>query len=207
MRPIPIAQYLNQFGRAAVTHSERPRENVLVKPRILSTPADIEGRVQEAFERGRREGAASARAECEAALGAEHRQWEEREADKRRSWQSGEYAAFAEKIDAAVAAIGDELASSVARILKPFLVEERVKQATQALAESLARILSRDAPAALKISGPEGLLGALRERLASGAAQVEFVASEGVDVTVETQHTIIQTQLQAWIDHLAAIGD
>lgn len=207
MRPIPIAQYLNQFGKAAPTHGERLRDNVVAKPRILSTSADIEGRIQEAFERGRREGLANGRAECEASLAAERRDRDERELAERRAWQAEELAAFANKIDGAIGGLRDELAGSVARVLKPFLIEERVKQATQALTESLSRILSRDAPAALKITGPEALLGALRTRLASHAARIEYVADDGVDVTVETQHTIVKSQLQAWIDHLAAIGD
>ncbi|MGO8798184.1 MAG: hypothetical protein ACLQJL_03765 [Roseiarcus sp.] len=207
MRPIPIAQYLNQFGRAEPTQGDRARESVLLKTRILSTPADIDARVEEAFERGRREGLAAARDECEAAFAAERRQWDEREAEQRIAWQANEYAQLADKIEGAMVAIEDELARSVARILKPFLIEERVKQVTQALSETLSRILSRDAPAALKITGPEALLGVLRDRLASHPATVEYVEGDGVDVTVEAHHTIIKSQLQAWIDHIEAIGE
>ena len=174
MRPIPIAQYLNQFGRAEPTQGDRARESVLLKTRILSTPADIDARVEEAFERGRREGLAAARDECEAAFAAERRQWDEREAEQRIAWQANEYAQLADKIEGAMVAIEDELARSVARILKPFLIEERVKQVTQALSETLSRILSRDAPAALKITGPEALLGvpARQARLASGNGRI-----------------------------------
>ena len=136
MRPIPIAQYLNQFGRAEPTQGDRARESVLLKTRILSTPADIDARVEEAFERGRREGLAAARDECEAAFAAERRQWDEREAEQRIAWQANEYAQLADKIEGAMVAIEDELARSVARILKPFLIEERVKQVTQALSEN-----------------------------------------------------------------------
>lgn len=208
MRPIPIAQYLNQFGKAELAQGNRlQRESVLLKSRILSTPADIDARIEEAFERGRQEGLAAARGECEAALAVERRQRDAREAAERLAWQANEYARLAEKIERAMAAIEDELAKSVARILKPFLVEERVKQVTRALSENLSRILSKDAPAALKITGPEALLSVLRDRLASHPATVEYVAGDGVDVTVEAHHTIIKSQLQAWIDHLETIGE
>jgi hypothetical protein len=208
MRPIPIAQYLNQFGKAEPTHGERPqRESLLLKSRILSSPADMDARVAEAFERGRLEGLAAARGECEAALAVERAQWDVRATAERLDWQANEYAGFAEKIERAMAAIEDELAKSVARILKPFLVEERIKQVTQALSENLSRILSNDAPAALRITGPEALLGVLRDRLAGHAVAVEYVPEDGVDVTVEAHQTIIKSQLQAWIDHLEAVGE
>lgn len=208
MRPIPIAQYLNQFGKAEPTQGPRPlRENVLLKSRILSTSADIDTRVGEAFERGRREGLAAAGAECEATIAAERGQWEEREAADRLAWQANEYGQLAEKIESALGAIEQELAGAVARILKPFLIEERVKQVTQALSENLSKILTGDPPGALKITGPETLLNVLRDRLASHPAIVEYVAGDSVDVTVEAHHTILKSQLQAWIDHIEAIGE
>lgn len=208
MRPIPIAQYLNQFGKAEPTQGDRPqKESVLLKPRVLSVPADMDARIEEAFERGRQEGLAAARAESEAALALERSQWDERETAERLAWQATEYARFAEKIELAMAALEDKLAQSVARILKPFLIEERVKQVTQALSENLSRILSKDAPAALKITGPEALLSVLRDKLASHPVAVEYIVGDGVDVTVEAHQTIIKSQLQAWIDHIEAVGE
>lgn len=208
MRPIPIAQYLNQFGKAEPTQGDRPqKESVLLKSRALSVPADMDARIEEAFERGRQEGLAAARAESEAALALERSQWDERETAERLAWQANEYARFAEKIELAMAALEDKLAQSVARILKPFLIEERVKQVTQALSENLSRILSKDAPAALKITGPESLLSVLRDKLASHPVAVEYTGEDGVDVTVEAHQTIIKSQLQAWIDHIEAIGE
>ncbi|MGA2793358.1 MAG: hypothetical protein ABSE69_07450 [Roseiarcus sp.] len=208
MRPIPIAQYLNQFGKGEPTQGDRPkRESVLLKSRILSAPADIDARIEQAFERGRLEGLAAARGECEATLAVERSQWDEREAAERLAWQANEYAGFADKIERAMAAIEDELAKSVARILKPFLVEERIKQVTLALSENLSRILSKDAPAALKITGPEALLSVLRDRLAAHPVAVEYIVGDGVDVTVEAHQTIIKSQLQAWIDHIEAVGE
>jgi hypothetical protein len=213
MRPIPIAQYLNQFGRAEPTLGERhpgerpQRENILLKPKVASIPIDIDARIEDALERGRQEGLAAARAESAAALVEERSLSSERENAERFAWQAGEYAEFAEKIEAAMGALEEKLAQSVARILKPFLVEERVKQVTQALADNLSRILSKDAPAVLKITGPEALLNLLRDKLSSHAAVVEYVPASGLDVTVEANQTVLKSQLQAWIDHIEAIGE
>jgi hypothetical protein len=208
MRPIPIAQYLNQFGRAAPTPIDGgARDNLLVRPRVLSVPADIEARVETALERGRQEGLAAGRAEAASALAAEQANWETLENERRLAWQANEYAQFAEKIDGAMAAIEERLAQSVARILKPFLIEERVKHITHSLSQNLSRILSRETPAVLKITGPEALLSVLRDRMSAQSVTVEYVAAEGLDVTIEANQTIIKSQLQAWIDHIEAIGE
>jgi hypothetical protein len=208
VKPIPIAQYLSQFGRAESSQGERaPRESVLLRPRVLSTPVDTEARIEESFERGRQEGLAAAHAESTAALALERGLSDERAAAERLAWQANEYARFAEKIDLAMTALEDRLAQAVSRILKPFLIEAQVKQVTQALSENLARILSKDAPPALKITGPEAFLNVLRDKLSSHAVAVEYVSANGLDVTVEANQTIIKSQLQAWIDHLEAIRE
>lgn len=208
MRPIPIAQYLNQFGKAEPTPIDRgQRDNALLRPRVLSVPADIEARVEAALEQGRQEGLETGRAEAAAILAAEQAAWEEREGARRLAWQANEYAEFAGKIDQAMTALEDRVAQSVARILKPFLIEDRVKQITHSLSENLSRILSRDTPAMLKITGPEALLNVLREKMAGQTVAVEYVAADGVDVTIEANQTVIKSQLQAWIDHIEAIGE
>jgi hypothetical protein len=208
MKPIPIAQYLSQFGRTEPNQSDRPqRESVLLKQRVLSTPADMGAQIEQALERGRQEGLAAARAESAAALALERGQSDERAATERLAWQANEYARFAEKIDLAMGALEDRLAQAVARILKPFLIEAQVKQVTQALSENLSRILSKDAPPALKITGPEAFLNVLHDKLSAHAIAVEYVSTDGLDVTVEANQTIIKSQLQAWIDHLEAIKE
>jgi hypothetical protein len=219
MKPIPIAQYLNQFGRVEPARVDRPlfdravgdrfpRESVLLKPKAVAPPViDIEARLEEAREQGRQEGFAAAREEAAAAL-AEHRgALTERENAARLAWQASEYAQFAQKIDLALEALEEKLARSVSRILKPFLIDEQVKQVTQSLSENLAKILSKDAPAVLKITGPGPLLELLREQLSSHPIDVEYVAASNLDVTVEANQTVLKTQLQAWVDHLQSLGE
>ncbi|MGA2044492.1 MAG: hypothetical protein ABSG83_14105 [Roseiarcus sp.] len=212
MRPIPIAQYLNQFGRVNGARIDPPHDGPAARPRVLSVPADsvplnIDAQLGEAVERGRQEGLAAARAEFAAAILAERKELEERDAARRLAFQANEYARFGEKIENAMAAIEDGLAQTVARILKPYLSEAVARQASEALSDALSRILSRDAPSLIKITGPEPLLGLLREKMAAHPVTVEYVASTGVDVTVEANQTIIQSQLQAWIDHIASIDE
>jgi flagellar biosynthesis/type III secretory pathway protein FliH len=209
MRPIPIAQYLNQFGKANAARIEPPQQSLLLRPKPLPAPLtiNIEAELAEAAERGRQEGLEAARAEFAAALALERKSWEDGEVARRLAWQASEYARFAEKIERAMTAIEDRVAQAVARILKPFLNEERARKITESLSENLSKILSRDAPAMLKITGPEALLNMLRDKMSAHAVQVEYMPSAGADVTVEANQTIIQSQLQIWIDHIASIGE
>ena len=53
----------------------------------------------------------------------------------------------------------------------------------------------------------KALLSVLRDQLSSQSVAVEYVAAEGLDVTIEANQTIIKSQLQAWIDHIETVGE
>lgn len=210
MRPIPIAQYLNRFERVGAAGFVEPPKPApaLLKPRAVAAPVeDVEARLQEAFERGRQEGLAAARAEAEAALARQQGEFEERAKAERVAFQNQEYAALADQISAGLSEIEARIAEAAAHILRPYLAQEQSKRVIQALSETLGRILSSESPALLKISGPEAVLNALRDRLSNHAVEVEYSLDNGVDVTIEAQQTIIRSQLQAWLDLIDATAD
>jgi hypothetical protein len=208
MKPIPIAQYLAQFGKADLAETETPRrENLLLRPRLVQPREDVEARIEEAFERGRRKGIAEARADVADAAMRDQIDVRERALAERLDFQANEYAELSEKIVTGLAEIEERVAASVARILKPYLIEEHSKLVVQALSSNLTRILSGDGPTVLKIRGRKDVLGMLHERLSMHPVEVEYVAEDSVDVRVEAQQTVIESQLQAWIDHIQAIGD
>jgi hypothetical protein len=200
MKPIPIAQYLNRFERAEPTDIEAPPSPFTVKPRVAPAADDIETRLREAYEKGRQEGLAMARSEADALLTNQKGEQEERVVAERLAFQANECAKFADQITVGLSEIEDRIAATVAGILRPFLVQEQAARVTKALSENLARILSGDSPALLKISGPEFMLSVLRDRLSNHPAPVEYSVEEGLDVTVEAQQTIIRSQLEAWIN-------
>jgi hypothetical protein len=202
MKPIPIAQYLNRFERAEPTNVEAPRrQNALtLMPRVVPIAEDVETRLREAFEKGRQEGLAAARVESAAALASQRDEQDKLVEAERLVFQANEYAKLAEQISGGLIEIEDRIAATVARILRPYLTQEHATRITKALSDNLARILSGESAALLKISGPENLLNILRERLSKRHVQVEYSFEDGVDVTIETQQTVVQSQLQAWID-------
>jgi flagellar biosynthesis/type III secretory pathway protein FliH len=210
MRPIPIAQYLNRFERVGAAGVGDPPKQppALLKPRAVAAPTEnIEARLQEALERGRQEGLAAARAEVDAALARQQGEFEERAKTERIAFQNQEYAALADQISAGLSEIEARIAEAAAHILRPYLAQEQSKRVIQALSETLGRILSSESPALLRISGPEAVLNALRDRLSNHAVEVEYSLADGVDVTIEAQQTVIRSQLQAWLDLIDAAVD
>ena len=69
----------------------------------------------------------------------------------------------------------------------------------------IARLRAGGSPGLIKIRGPERLLAALRDRVSSLAVDVEFVAEDGVEATIEAQHTMISSELQPWADLIASL--
>ncbi len=210
MKPIPIAQYLNRFERVGAADIGEPARQTpaLLKPRAVPAAVDdIETRLHEAFERGRQEGLAAARAEAEAGLARQQGELEQRVQAERVAFQEQEYAGLADQISAGLSEIEARIADAVAHILRPYLAHEQSQQVIQALSETLGRILSSDSPALLKISGPEAVLSVLHDRLSQHAVEVEYSLDDGVDVTIEAQQTVIRSQLQAWLDLIDSTAD
>jgi hypothetical protein len=60
----------------------------------------------------------------------------------------------------------------------------------------------------MKISGPEKILNLLKKRVSQIAVDVEYVSEEeGIEVTVEAQHTTIRSALAPWADLVASLGE
>jgi hypothetical protein len=208
MKPIPIAQYLNRFERADPTPVETPaRTNPFLKPRPAPPTDNIEARLAEAFERGRQEGLGVARAETAEAIARVRAEWVEKEDADQTALQASQGGDLADRIADGLDQIEQRIASTVARILKPYLAQEQSKRVILSLSESLSRILNSDSDTLLRISGPEAVLSALRERLSGRPVRVEYHLEEDVDVTVEADQTVIESQLRAWFDLFESIGD
>jgi hypothetical protein len=209
MKPIPIAQYLNRFERADPTPVETPavRTNPFLKPRPAPPAENLEARLAEAFERGRQEGLATARAETAEAIARVRAEWREKEDAEQTALQVSHGGDLADRIADGLDQIEQRIAATVARILKPYLAEEQSKRVILSLSESLGRILNSDSDALLRISGPEAVLSALRDRLSGRPVRVEYNIEDGVDVTVEADQTIIESQLAAWFALFESIGD
>jgi len=191
--------------RAASDRRSSSREGALSRSRETPPAPDVEARIAEAYDRGLREGAAAAHAEDAEAQAREQASRMERQLVERLDFQMNEYAGLAETIATGLEEIEQRVAATVARILAPLLASELSKQVVDELCAHIARLRAGGSPGLIKIRGPERLLGLLRDRVSSLAVDVEFVAEDGVEATIEAQHTMIRSQLQPWADLIASL--
>jgi hypothetical protein len=247
MKPVPILQYLDHFGRVGQADAQpasqgpsptpfKPRTLSAVseaasraslplsralreigpsddeggppprpRPRAAPSEAEIEARMTEAYERGRREGAAAARAEEAEAREGEIAGERERAMVAQLDFQLNEYANVAETVSAGLQEIEQRIAGAVARLIEPFVARATADRIVEALCDNIARLRVGGSPGLIKIRGPERVLAALRERVAYLAVEVEYVADHSVEVSIEADETTIHSQLQPWADLIASL--
>ncbi|KQP29935.1 hypothetical protein ASF49_14775 [Methylobacterium sp. Leaf104] len=149
------------------------------------------------LERGRALGRAEAGAESASVLACLQADHDARLVELRQAWCAEEGDRLAAGFADALQALGAGLTDRVGHLLVPVLTEALRRQAVDELAQSLARILG-DARAPVRVSGPADLLDAVSGKLGPFDAAVAFQPSEAVDVSVQADQTVIETQLGAW---------
>ena len=179
----------------------------LFRPREAPPPIDIEAKMAEAYHRGVQEGLDAARAEAATARAMERAELQKRAVVERLDFQMNEYAKVADLIANGLAEIERRTSDAVARILRPFLKDAVANQAVAELAEQIGKLRVAGRPSLMRIRGPERLLQALRARLTSLAVEVEYVEEDGVEVTVEADHTTISSEIAAWTDLIESLAD
>ena len=201
MSVIPIGQYLTQFSKSLGLEPAEPRRDEVVQLQTTDPQAEEElaRKLEEAQAQGRDEGRAAAMAEFEQEIAKERAQIEERAAGERDAWLAEEGRRVGEALETAMRKLETAIADSVARVLEPFLDAALRDKVIAELSLTLSALLA-DEPPLLKISGPESLLAALREKLGTTKSSVEYVPSQSTDISVSADHLIVETRLKAWID-------
>ena len=181
-------------------------------PRYAAPPepeVDMEAKLAEAYHRGVQEGLDAGKAEAATARALERAELQKRAVIEKLDFQMNEYARLSETIANGFAEIERRIAQAAARVLKPLLVEEVVKQIVDELVENVARLTRAGGVSLLKIKGPEPLLSALKPKVEKLAVEVEYVEEDGIEISVAAQATEIHSELGAWmrlIDDLVENG-
>jgi hypothetical protein len=174
--------------------------------------------IDEAYERGKREGVAAVQTEYDIKLVEQRtRHVMKLAADRHRS--AAENAkGMAEQLSGAVKDMEAEICRCVAGVLAPFLADAVRRQAIEDLAATLSRMVKDCRPANLKVEGPGDLLDALKIALADFPLPIEYTAipalaydalgthDEGsldaIEVRVRLDERVIETQIGAWLERL-----
>ncbi len=169
--------------------------------------SDFDSLLSEAYLRGVQEGLDAARNEAASHRALERAELQKRAVVDRLDFQMNEYARLGDAIAQGLADIELSIADVAARILQPLLPEAFARKAVQDLTDRIAKLATAGGPPLMRISGPEALLDKLKARLAPFAVEVEYVATAGVEITVDAQHTTIKTELDSWAKLIATLGE
>jgi len=186
---------------AAVAVSRSPEGLAALLRKPAEPPEDREALLRAAeargLERGRELGRSEAAAESASVIACLQADHEARLTELRQAWCTEEGDRLAAGFSDALQALGAGLTDRVGHLLVPVLTEALRRQAVDELAQSLARILG-DARAPVRVSGPADLLDAVAGRLGPFEATIAFQPSDAVEVSVQADQTVIETQLGAW---------
>ncbi|QQO16331.1 hypothetical protein JJB99_09390 [Bradyrhizobium diazoefficiens] len=123
--------------------------------------------------------------------------------EERAKWSDQQAAAIVSGFVAACREIETNIASSVARILLPFLAEAVRDKAIGSLVEQIAALTGNSPVPVFKVTGPGELLDLVRAQLeASRRTGIEYEPAETFEVRVVADQTVIETQISAWSERL-----
>ena len=150
-----------------------------------------------------RRGHAAGVAEGEAKLAEERVRSAIRLGEERSKWSDQQAVAIVNGFTAACREIETNIASSVARILLPFLAEAVRDKAIGTLVEQIASLTSNSPTPAFRVTGPSELIDLVKVQLdAAGRSGIEYQAAETAEVRVLADQTTIETQISTWIERL-----
>jgi hypothetical protein len=150
-----------------------------------------------------RRGLAAGVAEGEAKLAEERVRSAIRLGEERSKWSDQQAVAIVNGFEAACREIETNIASSVARILLPFLADAVRDKAIGSLVEQIAALTGNSPVPVFKVTGPGELLDLVRAQLeAARRTGIEYEAAETLEVRVVADQTVIETQISAWSERL-----
>lgn len=168
-------------------------------PQAAATEAPPANLLDDAYRRGH----AAGLAEGDAKLAEERVRSAIRLGEERAKWSDQQAVALVSGFEGACREIEANIASSVARILLPFLGEAVRDKAIGSLVEQIAALTGNSSVPAFRVTGPSELLGHVKTQLeASRRTGIVYETSETLEVRVLADQTVIETQISAWRERL-----
>ncbi|AWM09386.1 hypothetical protein [Bradyrhizobium symbiodeficiens] len=165
-------------------------------PKAEAPPASL---LDDAYRRGHAAGVADG----DARLAEERVRSAIRLGEERAKWSDQQAIAIVGGFETACREIETNIASSVARILLPFLTEAVRDKAIGSLVEHVAALTGNSPVPVFKVTGPSELLDLVKTQL-EGARRtgIEYEAADILEVRVVADQTVIETQITAWSERL-----
>ncbi|APG09005.1 hypothetical protein M2175_002322 [Bradyrhizobium elkanii] len=188
-----------------VRREPQPPRQVQSQPQLQSPlPApEAEAPSVNLLEDAYRRGHAAGVAEGDARVAEERVRSAIRLGEERAKWSDQQAATIVSGFETACREIETNIASSVARILLPFLADAVRDKAIGSLVEQIAALTGNSPVPVFKITGPGELLDLVRSQLQTARRTgIEYEAAETFEVRVVADQTVIETQIAAWSERL-----
>jgi hypothetical protein len=211
--PLERPTFPRIVSRAAVLGAERSK----VEPPV--SPAESTARlVDEAYERGKRDGIAAVQSDYDVKLAEQKALHAMKVASDRHRAASENARLIADRMVEAMRELETGICGSVASILAPFLAETMRRRAIDDLARTVTSMVADRRPASLKVDGPPDLLEALKTALKDFPVPIEYAAIpalaydpleaaaagavDSLEVRVRLDERIVRTEIGAWLERL-----
>jgi hypothetical protein len=197
-----LARFLPDFELSGIRSFSGIPDDVAALPQPSRQTVDVEAIRAEA----RAEGEAAVRNELEARHASELDAAAARHAAElealRTELETIAVQSIPDAIEARSAEIADAVAGDVAEILAP-LIDEIVRARVVAqLAAEIRGVLDSDNAGQITVTGPEGLVAALSDRLGADAGRISVIHAEQFDIEIETDRTLLASRLSEWTQAL-----
>ena len=188
-----------------VRREPQPPRQAQSQPQLQSPPPAPEAEappvnlLEDAYRRGHAAGVA----EGDARVAEERVRSAIRLGEERAKWSDQQAATIVGGFETACREIETNIASSVARILLPFLADAVRDKAIGSLVEQIAALTGNSPVPVFKVTGPGELLDLVRTQLQTARRTgIEYEAAETFEVRVVADQTVIETQIAVWSERL-----
>ena len=188
-----------------VRREPQPSRQAQSQPQLQSPlPApEAEAPSANLLEDAYRRGHAAGVAEGDARVAEERVRSAIRLGEERAKWSDQQAVTIVGGFETACREIETNIASSVARILLPFLADAVRDKAIGSLVEQIAALTGNSPVPVFKITGPGELLDLVRSQLQTARRTgIEYEAADTFEVRVVADQTVIETQIAAWSERL-----
>ena len=177
-------------------HSQPQFQSPPPAPATEAPPVNL---LDDAYRRGHAAGVA----EGDARVAEERVRSAIRLGEERAKWSDQQAVTIVSGFEAACREIESNIASSVARILLPFLADAVRDKAIGSLVEQIAALTGNSPVPVFKITGPSELLDLVKTQLETARRTgIEYEAAETFEVRVVADQTVIETKIAAWSERL-----
>jgi len=197
----PVSEYLTHF-RDAGENVEVPiiAEEGLYTDTINGN--DVESRLVAAREEGQARGLEEGRREGEALLEKERQSFEGRLCDEKRRWTEEFAQSLKHDLYSSIQHMGEEIADTVERILRPFLADKIRERAIIELKTTILTLGNHSGGKPIIIKGPKEILDILVKEIPSKIERIDTDAAVDPEVKITLGDSHIETRLQTWLSCL-----